>query len=118
MSSSSEVFHETCPSGCRDFPAVGYRSGEQAGAVTLDGRPGQRGRIEHTAGCIGIQQPRPPVVYLNGNVEIRKPFCVSTGSGSVCKEEMVLRADQAEYHPDTGSITPSGNVQVTFEELK
>jgi hypothetical protein len=62
--------------------------------------------------------PDLPMVYLKGNVEIRKPFCVSTGSGSVCKEEMVLRADEAEYHPDTGSITPSGNVRVTFEELK
>jgi lipopolysaccharide assembly outer membrane protein LptD (OstA) len=62
--------------------------------------------------------PHLPVVYLKGNVEILKPFCVPTGSGSVCKEQMVVRADEVEYHPDTGEIKPSGNVRVTFEELK
>lgn len=62
--------------------------------------------------------PHIGVVYLRGNVELRKPFCVSTGSGSVCKEVMVLRADEAAYHQDTGEITANGNVRVTFEELK
>lgn len=80
-------------------------------------------RVSVTASSIqrdasASNNPDLPMVYLKGNVEIRKPFCVSTGSGSVCKEEMVLRADEAEYHPDTGSITPSGNVRVAFEELK
>jgi hypothetical protein len=80
-------------------------------------------RVSVTASSIqrdasASNNPDLPVVYFKGSVEIRKPFCVSTRSGSVCKEEMVLHADEAEYHPDTGSITPSGNVRVTFEELR
>jgi lipopolysaccharide assembly outer membrane protein LptD (OstA) len=62
--------------------------------------------------------PDLPVVYLKGNVEIIKPFCVSTGGRSLCNEEMILRADEAEYHPDTGEIASTGNVRVTFAELK
>jgi hypothetical protein len=58
--------------------------------------------------------PHLPVVYLKGNVEIVKPSCVRTP----CYTKMVLRADEAEYHPDTGEINPSGNVRITFEELK
>jgi hypothetical protein len=62
--------------------------------------------------------PHLPAVYLRGNVEIKKPLCVRTGGETVCNEEMVLRADEAKYNPDTGEITPSGNVRVTFEQLK
>jgi hypothetical protein len=63
--------------------------------------------------------PHLPVVYLKGNVEITKSFCVPAGGGTACKERMaVVRADEAEYHPDSGEIKPSGNVRVTFEESK
>jgi lipopolysaccharide assembly outer membrane protein LptD (OstA) len=80
-------------------------------------------RIHMTASSIQrdgsvSNNPELPAVYLRGNVEIRKEFCVPTGGKTVCNEEMVLRADEAEYHPDTGEITPSGNVRVAFEELK
>jgi len=47
------------------------------------------------------------------------PRCVPTGSGARCKESLaVVRADEAEYHPDTGEINPTGNVRVTFEASK
>src|SRR5580658_9377198 len=62
--------------------------------------------------------PHLPAVYFKGNVEIRREFCVPAGGKTVCNEGMVLRADEAEYRPDTGEITPTGNVRVTFEELK
>ncbi len=41
----------------------------------------------------------PSVIHLKGDVEIRR-----TG--------MVLRADQADYHEDTGEIEARGNVRV------
>src|SRR5580700_11327957 len=62
--------------------------------------------------------PHLPAVYFKGNVEIRRESCVHTGGKTICNEAMVLRADEAAYQPDTGEITPSGNVRVTFEELK
>ena len=63
--------------------------------------------------------PDLPVVYLKGSVEITKSFCVPTGRGAPCKESLaVVRADEAEYQPDTGEIKPSGNVRVTFEASK
>jgi hypothetical protein len=65
------------------------------------------------------ENPHLPVVYLKGNVEITRAFCVPTSSGATCKESLaVVRADEAEYHPDTGEIKPSGNVRVTFEASK
>ena len=79
-------------------------------------------RVSVTASSIRADtpsnNPHLGVIYLRGNVELRKPFCVSTTSGSVCREQMVLRADEVEYHPDTGEITSDGNVRLTFEELK
>lgn len=60
--------------------------------------------------------PHLPVMYLKGDVEIIKPSCRNASTS--CYTKMVLRADEAEYHPDTGEIKPSGNVRVTFEELK
>lgn len=62
--------------------------------------------------------PHLPVVYLKGDVEIVKPSCAAPSGGKTCYTKMVLRADEAEYHPDTGEIKPSGNVRVTFEEMK
>ena len=80
-------------------------------------------RVRATASSIqrdasASNNPGLPAVYLKGNVEIVTPFCIHAGNETICREAMVLRADEAEYHPDTGEITPSGDVRVTFEELK
>jgi len=60
----------------------------------------------------------PTVVHLKGSVEIRMAVCVVTGPGStqVCKGYTVLRADEADFHEDSGQIDARGNVRVTREK--
>ena len=55
------------------------------------------------------------VIHLKGAVEIKTPICVPAGTGGrlVCDGEMILRADEAELHEDTGEIQARGNVSVT-----
>ena len=64
--------------------------------------------IEH-----GTQYPS--VIHLKGNVEIKTPVCIPVGQGgsSVCAGEMIVRADEAEFHEDSGEIQAQGNVQIT-----
>lgn len=66
------------------------------------------------------ENPRLPVVYLKGNVEIVKSACFPASGGKPpdCRTKLVVRADEAEYNPDTGEIKSYGNVRVTFEEEK
>jgi hypothetical protein len=60
----------------------------------------------------------PSVVELKGNVEIRTRVCVmqskaATNRGAlVCDGETVLRADEAVFHEDTGTIEAQGKVTV------
>jgi len=49
-------------------------------------------------------------VQLSGNVEIRLRPSASD------RDVMVLHADEAVYHRDTGEIVPHGNVRVTLEK--
>jgi len=55
------------------------------------------------------------VIHLKGQVEIKTPFCMATGKNGelVCAGHMVLRADEADLHEDTGEIEARGNVRVT-----
>jgi len=58
----------------------------------------------------------PTVVKLSGNVEIKTPVCLPAlkkGANMVCDGEMVVHADEAEFHEDTGQIEAHGNVTVT-----
>ena len=66
---------------------------------------------------IEIGLPYPSVIHLKGSVEIRTPVCVVTGPGNAwtCNGSVVLRADEADLHEDTGQIEASGNVKVTRE---
>lgn len=61
----------------------------------------------------------PSVIHLKGSVEIRTPVCVLSRPGDirtwVCDGSVVLRADEATFHEDTGQIEASGNVKVTRE---
>ena len=55
----------------------------------------------------------PSVIHLLGNVEIKTPVCIPVGPKSVCDGEMILRADRAEFHEDSGKIDAHGDVTVT-----
>ena len=57
----------------------------------------------------------PTVVRLNGNVEIKTPVCIPSpkkGANMLCDGDMVLHADRAEFHEDTGQIDAHGDVTV------
>ena len=51
-------------------------------------------------------------LHLKGNVAIRLITCVPTGKENACEGAMILRADEAEYHQDTGEFEARGNVHV------
>ena len=57
----------------------------------------------------------PTVIRLTGSVEIKTPVCLPTGKNRalVCDEDMIVQADEAEFHEDTGEIRARGNVQIT-----
>ena len=57
----------------------------------------------------------PSVIRLSGNVEIKTPVCLPVGEDRafVCDGYMILRADEATFHEDTGAIEAHGNVSVT-----
>ena len=63
--------------------------------------------IEHT-----LDYPR--VISMKGRVEIKAPVCLPLGKkgSSVCDGDMIVHADEAEYHEDTGEIQARGNVQI------
>ncbi|MDE3199058.1 MAG: hypothetical protein KGN84_22100 [Acidobacteriota bacterium] len=56
----------------------------------------------------------PSSVRLSGQVEIRTPVCLPVGTDRsvVCDGDMVLRADQAVLHEDSGEIEAHGDVRV------
>lgn len=60
----------------------------------------------------------PSIIHLKGSVEIKTPVCVGTGPGNtqVCDGFVVLRADEADFHEDSGQIDAHGNVRVTREK--
>jgi lipopolysaccharide export system protein LptA len=62
----------------------------------------------------------PTTVHLKGSVEIRMAVCVHTGPGNtqVCDGYMVLRAEEADFHEDSGQIDARGNVTVAREREK
>jgi hypothetical protein len=57
----------------------------------------------------------PSIIILKGSVEIRTQFCIPSGKkgAMVCEGEYTLRADQAEFHEDTGEIQATGTVSIT-----
>jgi len=57
----------------------------------------------------------PSVVILKGDVEIKTPVCLPVGKKGkmICDGEMIVRADEAEFHEDTGKVEAHGNVAVT-----
>jgi hypothetical protein len=57
----------------------------------------------------------PSTINLRGAVEIKTPACFPTGKQGkmVCDGYMILRADEATYHEDSGQIEARGLVTVT-----
>ena len=56
----------------------------------------------------------PSIVKLKGNVEIKTPVCLPVGKNGemICDGEMIVRADEAQFHEDTGEIESNGHVTV------
>ena len=57
----------------------------------------------------------PSSVHLSGDVEIKTPVCLPVGRNDrlICDGTMIVRADDAVLHEDTGEIEAYGNVIVT-----
>ncbi len=65
----------------------------------------------------------PSVVHLRGDVVIRIRLDGALRGeagpkGTALPAYMILHAEQADYHEDTGAIDARGNVRVTFEPAK
>ncbi len=60
----------------------------------------------------------PGIIHLKGRVEIRTPVCLATGANAAqtCDGYFVLRAEEADFHEDTGRIAARGEVEVTHEK--
>jgi|KBSMisStaDraftv2_1062788.scaffolds.fasta_scaffold2571071_1 hypothetical protein len=60
----------------------------------------------------------PAILHLKGRVEIKTPVCVNTGPGNAmhCAGYVVLHADTADFHEDSGQTEARGNVTVTREK--
>jgi hypothetical protein len=60
----------------------------------------------------------PAIIHLKGSVEIKTPVCLKGGPSHAlfCDGYLVLRADAADFHEDSGQIEARGNVTVTREE--
>jgi hypothetical protein len=59
--------------------------------------------------------PYPSIVEMKGNVEIETPVCLPAGEEGkvICDGHMIVHADEAKFHEDTGEIEATGNVVVT-----
>jgi hypothetical protein len=57
----------------------------------------------------------PSVIEMKGNVEIQTPVCLPVGKGRklICDGHMIVHADEAKFHEDTGEIEATGTVIVT-----
>lgn len=79
--------------------------------------PTLNGNLPVRASALNIERGvhYPSIVELKGKVEIQTPVCVPAGKDSklTCDGEMIVRADEAKLHEDTGEIEAKGTVVVT-----
>jgi hypothetical protein len=68
-----------------------------------------------TANDIERGSQYPSAIHLKGGVEIKAPVCMQIKKRGklVCDGSMILRADEATYHEDSGKIEASGTVSIT-----
>lgn len=71
-------------------------------------------RIEREAPSVSWQLA---VVHLKGHVVVRIPFAQFGGEPSKT-QYVIIHAEEADYHEDSGQIEPRGNVRVDFEAPK
>lgn len=57
----------------------------------------------------------PSIVHLKGAVEITMPVCVVSGPGNThtCAADVIVHADEAYLHEDTGQIDTGGAASIT-----
>jgi lipopolysaccharide assembly outer membrane protein LptD (OstA) len=57
----------------------------------------------------------PSTIHLKGSVEVNIPVCIPAGENGkrTCDGQMIVRADEATYHEDTGEIEATGSVHIT-----
>ena len=75
---------------------------------------GPLGRITLQADSIQRRPSYPSVIQLKGNVEIKTKTVVQDSPLSLMI--MVVRADEADYHEDTGEIEARGTVRVDYRD--
>ena len=75
---------------------------------------GPLGRVTLEADSIKRQPSYPSVIQLKGNVEIKTKTVVQDSPLSLMI--MVVRADEADYHEDTGEIEARGTVRVDYRD--
>ena len=61
-------------------------------------------------------RPHSSIVHLRGNVVVKTDCSLPLRGAAAAPVCLVLRADEAEYHEDTGQIEASGTVRVKFEQ--
>ena len=100
------------PFDCSARSSLGTGSGAET--VTL---PVVNQKFPSTASALHIERglEYPAVVKLAGNVEVRTPVCLPKGKkgAMTCDGYLVVRADEAEFHEDSGQIEAHGNVTIT-----
>jgi lipopolysaccharide assembly outer membrane protein LptD (OstA) len=72
------------------------------------------GRSTLQAESIDRELPYPSVIRLKGNVQITAKTVVQDAPLSLMI--MVVKADEADYHEDTGEIEARGDVQVSYRD--
>ena len=93
--------------------ATGQDAISQQKHLTIAPQNGTR-PVALTARSIERGVEYPSIVRLKGNVEIKTPVCLPVGKQGklICDGEMIVRADEAQVHEDTGEIEPNGHVTV------
>jgi lipopolysaccharide assembly outer membrane protein LptD (OstA) len=92
--------------------AMTVGSGGQDLKHVLTAMPDGKGRLRLEATHIDKDWTA-SVVHLKGNVRM-EIWTTAKNPG----QAMVLRADEVDYHENTGEISPRGNVRLTVEDAK
>src|SRR5579863_1712746 len=93
--------------------AAALVTGQERKQVTTAPLNGGR-QVRMTADEISRMGEYPSAIHLKGGVEIKTPACLPVGKNGklICDGVMILRADEATYHEDSGQIEAQGSVTV------
>jgi lipopolysaccharide assembly outer membrane protein LptD (OstA) len=90
--------------------AIGSRGQDLKHILTA--MPDGKGRLRLAATSVDTDWAA-SIVHLKGNVRV-EIWTTAKNPG----QAMVLRADEVDYHENTGEISPRGNVRLTVEDAK